>query len=119
VSTTDAVVAAAVGHRRALGADLASIDRFLAARPARVEEAFHVHPDNHLVVRLMLAMQTQWEQTPLSTMSKAILVRTRLIYDGIEQIARLSGLGEISPADFRRVQLFEATALAAWAEARG
>jgi hypothetical protein len=103
---------------RAFGASQAQIDAWLATRPPGESDVFQVHPWNVLTVRLMMAMQTQWLAQSLSTMSKAVLVKTGLNYTALEGVARLSGLGEILPADFARIQHFEATALAAWAEAR-
>lgn len=104
---------------KAFGASQAQIDALLATLPSKpAPDGFKVHPVNIFTMRLMLAVQTQWREHALSTMTKAVIVKTGLPYHHLAEIARLSGLGEISPADFRRIQFFEAQALKAWAEAR-
>lgn len=80
---------------------------------------FRVHPHNIRAVRLLLAMASQWDAAPLSTMSKAQIIRTGLKYGVLETTARLKGLGELTPDDFARLQILEAECLAAWSEQRG
>lgn len=77
-----------------------------------------VFAENVLAVRLFMALSTQWRMTSLSTMSSAQLIQTGLDYQVVETTARLSGLGEIAPDDFHRLQIMEAEALAAWREDR-
>ena len=85
---------------------------------AAPDEAFAVFAENVLAVRLFMALSTQWRITSLSTMSSAQLIQTGLDYQVVETTARLSGLGEIAPGDFHRLQIMEAEALAAWREDR-
>jgi len=106
---------------RLLGFSAGAIERWTRKALARIKPAeavFDVHPDNVLAVRLLLAMQTQWNTIAASTWSSAFAVATGLKYEVLETTARLSGLGEISPDDFLRVRVLEAEILGAWSEAR-
>jgi hypothetical protein len=116
---TAADVTAVIDDARAFGFSQAQIDQLLASVPGSpASEAFKVHPANIFALRLMLDVQTQWREQALSTWNKATVVKAGLPYQHLAEIARLSGLGEISPANFRRIQHFEAQALKAWGEAR-
>ncbi|MFN3582618.1 DUF1799 domain-containing protein [Phenylobacterium sp.] len=75
-----------------------------------------VMPENERAVRLLLALQTQWQAVALSTMSTARLVRMGLNYLAVEPAARMSGLGEVTADDFERLRVLEAAALEAWGE---
>lgn len=106
---------------RTLGFGQAAIERWTRKALARIKPAeavFDVHPDNVAAVRLILAMQTQWNTLAVSTWSSATSVATGLKYEVLETAARLSGLPEISPDDFLRVRILEAEILSAWNEAR-
>lgn len=68
-------------------------------------------------VRLFQGMATQWATVGLNTHDRAELRRIGLKYEVLDRVAR--GLGvEERPGDFPRLQLMEAEALVAWAEAR-
>jgi len=106
---------------RMMGFSAGAIERWTQKALAKIKPAeavFDVHPDNVFAVRLILAMQTQWNSLAASTWSSAIAVATGLKYEVLETTARLSGLGEISPDDFLRVRILEAEILSTWAEAR-
>lgn len=74
-----------------------------------------IHPDNVVAVKLFLAMATQWLTQGLSTMTRAVLIRTGLNYAAIEPTARLSDL-ELTSVDFIRLRVMEGEALTAWRE---
>lgn len=82
------------------------------------DEALDVHPDNVAAVRLFLAMSTQWRQDSLSTMQKAMLIRTGLDYGVLEPTARMAGLGEVTTDTFTRLRVMETGALEAFRELR-
>jgi hypothetical protein len=108
----------AANHMRAVGYSEAAIGRFVTRAMAKAgDDVFPIHPDNITAVRLVLAMGTQWETASLSTLGAARLIRTGLRYGVLDQVADWEGLGKISTDDFRRVRIFEAEALTAWAEA--
>lgn len=86
------------------------------ARGVDPEEGFAVHPDNGPAVRLFLALGTQWSQASLSTMTKAILVRTGLNYAAVPVTASMMAL-DLNDDLFARLRLMEGEALAAWREA--
>lgn len=86
------------------------------ARGSMPDEGFSVHPDNHTAVRLFLAMATQWRCQSLSTMARAVVVRTGLDYAALEPTARMAGLS-LGDDDFARLRLMEGEALVAWREA--
>lgn len=88
------------------------------AAMAAPDAPFVVFGENALAVRLFMALATQWRISSLSTMSAARLVQTGLDYGVIRETAALTGLREIGPSDFRRLQVMEAEALAAWREER-
>lgn len=80
------------------------------------DEGFEVMGENARAVRLLLALETQWDSIGLSTMASARVVRTKLNYAVIEPTARMAGLGEVTPDDFHRLKFLEGVALTAWAE---
>ena len=84
----------------------------------RIDTALPVHPDNRQPLRLLIAMSSQWRTANLSTMTSAQVIRTGLDYTALTQTAELAGLAPIPTEAFLRLQLMEAEALAAWAEAR-
>lgn len=86
------------------------------ARGSLPDSGFAVHPDNGTAVRVFLAMATQWRIAPLSTMTKAVMIRTGLDYAALEPTARMAGhaLGDI---DFARIRVMESEAITAWSEA--
>lgn len=75
-----------------------------------------VHPDNVTAVKLFDALRTQWNLVALSTMERSEIRRTGLRYEVLKPVARLLGL-KLAADDFTRLQLMEAEALVAWAEA--
>lgn len=85
------------------------------ARGCEPDAGFAVHPDNEAAVRLFLQLGTQWSWVSLSTMAKAMMVRTGLRYETVEPTARLAGL-TLGEGDFARLRLMEGEALAAWRE---
>lgn len=88
-------------------------------RRAAPEEDFQILPANTTAVRLFQALQTQWRTTAISTLSRAIVVRTGLDYGAIEPLARLRRI-ELEDDDFTRLQIMEVAALNAFSEeARG
>ena len=78
---------------------------------------FLVHPDNVNAVKLFIAMSTQWNAVALTTLERAEIRRTGLRYEVLDRVARGAGIAE-QDGDFDRLQLMEAEALLAWAEAR-
>ncbi len=74
-----------------------------------------IHPDNVVAVKLFQAMSTQWLTQSLSTMTRAVLIRTGLNYVAIPTTARLSKL-KITDVDFIRLRVLEGEALTAWRE---
>ncbi len=86
------------------------------ARASLPDTGFAVHPDNVAAVRLLLAVATQWQTVALSTLGRAEIRRTGLIYASIEPAARMIGL-ELTPEVFAQLRWAEAEALAAWREA--
>lgn len=88
------------------------------ARAERPDAGLPIMAENGPSVRLFLALATQWNQEPLSTMTRAILVRTGLKYEAVEPTARMMGL-TMGEHDFARLRLMEAEALAAWREESG
>lgn len=86
------------------------------ARGVDPDAGLAVHPANETAVRLFLAMGTQWSQASLSTMTKAIMVRTGLNYAAIPVTASMMGL-DLNDDVFARLRLMEGEALAAWREA--
>lgn len=106
-----------------VGASDLQIRRWKARQAKRlaaktVDDGLLIHPDNILAVRLLLAMQTQWRVQFASTFSRVMPVTLGLKYSELETTARLEGLGEIAPDDFRRVRILEAEVLAVWGEER-
>lgn len=63
-------------------------------------------------------MQTQWRVQFASTFSRVTPVQLGLEYGALETVARLEGLGEIAPDDFRRLRILEAEVLALWGKER-
>lgn len=86
------------------------------ARGSEPETGFAVHADNETAVRLFLVLATQWRHQALSTMTRAVTIRTGLDYAAIEPTARLAGL-TVGADDFTRLRVMEAEALTAWREA--
>lgn len=86
------------------------------ARGSLPDTGFAVHPDNEVAVRVFLAMGTQWRVAPLSTMAKAILLRTGLDYAALEPTARMAG-HVLDDIDFARIRVMEGEAITAWSEA--
>lgn len=82
------------------------------------DDGLLIHPDNIVAVRLLLAMQTQWRVQFASTFSRVTPVQLGLEYGALETVARLEGLGEIAPDDFRRLRILEAEVLALWGKER-
>jgi hypothetical protein len=82
------------------------------------DDAFAIHPDNVLAVKVFFSMATQWRQASLTTSTRSMLVRTGLDYGALDDTARRAGLPPLEPHDFSRLQLLEAEALAAWREER-
>lgn len=80
--------------------------------------AFDVHPANALALQALFAMATQWRQASLTTSTRSMLVRTGLDYGALDDTCRRAGLDQLTPDDFRRLQLLEAECLAAWREER-
>lgn len=80
------------------------------ARGSMPDTGFAVHPANETAVRLFLALATQWRCQSLSTMARAVVVRTGLDYAAIEPTARMAGL-DLVDDDFARLRLLEAEAL--------
>lgn len=80
------------------------------------DAGFAVHPDNEISVRLFLALSTQWRCQSLSTLGRAVIIRTGLDYAAIEATQRLTGL-VLDDNDFARLRLLESEALKAWSEA--
>lgn len=99
-------------------AELDRARRDFAAHWGRQDGEFAVHPANGPALRLLLAMSTQWRVVTMSTMARAIAVRTGLDYAALATVAEHEGLAPIAPADFRRLRLLEAECLAAWREER-
>jgi hypothetical protein len=85
--------------------------------PQVVDPIFQIHPDNVAAVKMLIAASTQWRTVPLSTMQKAIFVRTGLDYAAVEVTGRMTGLA-LTPDDFGRLRVLEAGCLDAWAEER-
>lgn len=85
------------------------------ARGTEPDTGFAVHPENETAVRLFLQLGTQWSWISLSTMAKAMMVRTGLRYETVEPTARMAGL-TIGEGDFARLRLMESEALVAWRE---
>lgn len=83
------------------------------AKAAAPEDDFPVLPANETAVRLFQALQTQWRTTAISTMAKAVIVRTGLEYTAIEPTARMSGLA-LEGDDFIRLRVMETAALNAF-----
>ncbi|MFD3263329.1 DUF1799 domain-containing protein [Phenylobacterium ferrooxidans] len=83
------------------------------AKAAAPQDDFPILPANGSAVRLFQALQTQWRTTAISTMAKAVIVRTGLDYAVIEPTARLSGLA-LESDDFIRVRVMETAALNAF-----
>lgn len=85
------------------------------AEQSDADEGLSIHPDNEVAVRMLLALQTQWQWVGLSTMQRAELRRTGLNYLAIKPTAKLSGV-KVRPDDFTRLRILEAECLNAWAE---
>lgn len=81
------------------------------------ETAFRVHPDNASAVRLFLGMATQWNMITINTLERVQLRQVGLRYEALDRVARGLGIDE-QPGDFMRVQLMEAAALTALAQAQ-
>jgi hypothetical protein len=71
------------------------------ARPPEVERVFYVEPENWDVVRLYMAMQTQWALSPTGH-------RIGLNYSSIQPTARFIGV-KVTPQVFNDLQLMEIT----------
>lgn len=100
------------------GASEAQIEAALAQhRAAAQPDVFRVHPANVTAVRLFQAMATQWNIVSIASLERVEIRRTGLRYEVLDRVARGHGLEE-GPDDFTRIQIMEAEALMAWAEAR-
>jgi len=100
------------------GASAEHIDQVLSqVAPPAAPAVFHVLGPNVTAVRVFDAMRTQWHIAPLSTLASAELLHTGLRYDVLDRVARGIGVEE-RPGDFHRIQIMEAEAIRAWAEAR-
>jgi len=86
-------------------------------QPAAQPAVFLVHPANLTAVRLFQAMATQWNMVAISTLDRAEIRRVGLRYEVLDRVAKGLRLEE-GEDDFQRVQVMEAEALVAWAEAR-
>lgn len=83
------------------------------AKSAPPEADFQILPANEAAVRLFQALQTQWRTTAISTMAKALVIRTGLEYAAIEPTARMAGL-QLEGDDFIRLRVMETAALNAF-----
>lgn len=83
------------------------------ARSAAPEGVFPILAANEAAVRLFQALQTQWRTTAISTMAKAMVIRTGLEYAAIEPTARMAGL-QLEGDDFIRLRVMETAALNAF-----
>lgn len=92
-------------------ASLGATPQALAEARARAPAALEVWPQNWPAVRLFLAMQTQWRRAGMTG------VPTGLDYAALPVAARALRL-RLTGDVLRRLQVIEAEALAALAEAR-
>jgi hypothetical protein len=93
------------------------IDQALAdLRPKVRDSVFRVHPANVAAVRLFRGMSTQWNMITVQGLDSVHVIRTGLRYETLDRVARGLGIEE-GEGDFGRLQILEAEALAAFAEA--
>lgn len=90
----------------------------MAAHWGQPSDSFAVHPANVAPFKLFIAMASQWRNAALTTPTQSMVVRTGLDYGVLDQTRKLAGLAKLTPAEFQRLQLLEAEALAAWREDR-
>lgn len=106
-----------LGDLEAMGASPAQIEQARAGLAPRAEPAgaCEVYPENVTAIRLLVALQTQWRFTAVSTWSSSRIVKTGLDYGVLDITARSRGL-DVTPEDFARLQVAEVECLAAWHE---
>lgn len=105
-----------VADLKAFGAPPETVAAAIAQiRPAVRDAVFRVHPANVSAVRLFQAMRTQWNVVSVASLDQVRLIHLGLRYEVLGEVSRALGL-ERSPADFERLQLMEAEAIAAFAE---